>query len=118
MTCRATVWRAWRWIADGRVEELADSFCSRLADAACWPRRAFDRRQELKRGLIVCQLWRCAPAGRAANSAAAARDHRGRAQEGGEVPKHVLMAVHSGLPQQPAAFSNYSFDDPEIHVAL
>ena len=35
MTCRASAWRAWLWIADYKGRELADNFCSRRADAAC-----------------------------------------------------------------------------------
>ena len=36
---RDSAWRAWRWIANCREEDLADNFCSRRAGAVCWPRR-------------------------------------------------------------------------------
>src|ERR1039458_2490557 len=42
---------------------------------------------------MVCQLWRCAAAGRAVNADAAARDGRGRAQESGTIL--MLRGVYS-----------------------
>jgi hypothetical protein len=38
MTCRVSYWCACLWIEGCRGWDLADSFCSRLADAACWQR--------------------------------------------------------------------------------
>jgi hypothetical protein len=51
---------------------------------------------------MVCQLWRGAAAGRAVNSAAAAGDGRGRAQEGGEI---------LGFPQDESARAAEMFED-------
>jgi hypothetical protein len=67
MPCRVSGWRVWPWIASYRGRDLADSFCSRREDAACWHRQKLavsylsstPKMKEWQDGMQAMVLYRC-----------------------------------------------------------